>query len=465
MKKSAVLFTLAFILGLLPIELKAQGANNSNTFSKEKIASIQKISTLFNKKNVFGIAPHKNIATAANSQVYLIDTAIEYTLTQLIKTDTVMFNYSYNDTGLVTSALAKLLQNGQWTNYTLEKMSWDASKLTLTMLGEFWENGQWTDSTLEIITMNTFTNVSTAHPLTGLTMKWQNGHWADSTSGTWTYDASGNNLTETWEILQNGQWTFYYSESYTYDQNGNQLTALQQYLNGQLTDSSLTTYTYDASGHELTDLYAERDSGQWNNLTLDTYTYNQKGNRIKDLYAYWTNNQWITANYDTLTYVYDANRNIISFTAAAEFQAYPLTPGSALSPTNYSITVADLPNPKSLVGNFNGYNMTISYVLTNITTSVSANKSNIPQTFSLSQNYPNPFNPSTTISFNIPSKSYVSLKIFDMLGREVATIVSGEMPAGSYTSQWNAAKMSSGIYFYRLEAGTFIQTKKLILLK
>ena len=85
--------------------------------------------------------------------------------------------------------------------------------------------------------------------------------------------------------------------------------------------------------------------------------------------------------------------------------------------------------------------------------------------FELNQNYPNPFNPSTMISFSLPSKSFVSLKVFDFMGREVATLVSEQMLGGAYSRQWNAAKMSSGIYFYRLRAGSLIKTKKLILLK
>lgn len=89
----------------------------------------------------------------------------------------------------------------------------------------------------------------------------------------------------------------------------------------------------------------------------------------------------------------------------------------------------------------------------------------VPTAFSLIQNYPNPFNLSTIFSFNLLSNSFVSLKIFDVLGREVATIVSEEMLAGSYSKQWNATKISSGVYFYRLQTGSFIETKKLVLLK
>jgi len=89
----------------------------------------------------------------------------------------------------------------------------------------------------------------------------------------------------------------------------------------------------------------------------------------------------------------------------------------------------------------------------------------VVHSYSLTQNYPNPFNPTTTISFSLPSKSFVSLKVFDILGRDVASIISEEMSAGNYSRQWKADKMSSGIYFYRLQAGSFIETKKLVLLK
>jgi hypothetical protein len=89
-----------------------------------------------------------------------------------------------------------------------------------------------------------------------------------------------------------------------------------------------------------------------------------------------------------------------------------------------------------------------------------------PRQFILSQNYPNPFNPNTTISFDIPTRSHVTLKIYDLLGREVATLITNEiMPAGSYTRQWNAEHMSSGIYFYRLQSETNSLVRKLVLVK
>ena len=90
---------------------------------------------------------------------------------------------------------------------------------------------------------------------------------------------------------------------------------------------------------------------------------------------------------------------------------------------------------------------------------------NIPKQFILADNYPNPFNPSTTIQFSLPKASFVILNIYNSLGQEVARLVTQQMNAGIYKTEWNAIGFSSGIYFYRLKAGSFTETKKLVLLK
>lgn len=89
----------------------------------------------------------------------------------------------------------------------------------------------------------------------------------------------------------------------------------------------------------------------------------------------------------------------------------------------------------------------------------------IPQNFSLSQNFPNPFNPSTKISFSIPQSSNVTLKVFNALGEEVSELVGGYMKSGNYSVDFNASKLSSGVYFYTLQTQDFIQSKKMILIK
>lgn len=89
----------------------------------------------------------------------------------------------------------------------------------------------------------------------------------------------------------------------------------------------------------------------------------------------------------------------------------------------------------------------------------------MPEGYSLRQNYPNPFNPSTMIEFSIMQEGITSLRVFDLLGREVATLVNGRLNAGSHRVQWDASGAPSGIYFYRLQSGNFIETKKMLLVR
>ena len=98
-------------------------------------------------------------------------------------------------------------------------------------------------------------------------------------------------------------------------------------------------------------------------------------------------------------------------------------------------------------------------------TGIKNENNNIPASFSLSQNYPNPFNPTTIIKYSIPKSGIVTLRIFNMLGQEVATLVNQEQQSGNYSVNFNADKLASGVYMYRIQSGDFSLTKKMTLLK
>ena len=99
------------------------------------------------------------------------------------------------------------------------------------------------------------------------------------------------------------------------------------------------------------------------------------------------------------------------------------------------------------------------------TTSIKSNEDIFPESIKLGQNFPNPFNPSTKIKYSVPQSSNVIIKVFDILGNEIEILVNEEKPAGTYELAWNAASLPSGVYFYQLKAGNYIETKKMILLK
>jgi len=98
-------------------------------------------------------------------------------------------------------------------------------------------------------------------------------------------------------------------------------------------------------------------------------------------------------------------------------------------------------------------------------TDVMKNHNLIPTSFALEQNYPNLFNPTTVIQYSIPKKSDVDLSIYDLLGNKVETLVNKEQTAGVYNYEFNASKLASGVYCYRIKAGNFVQAKKFMLMK
>ncbi len=143
-----------------------------------------------------------------------------------------------------------------------------------------------------------------------------------------------------------------------------------------------------------------------------------------------------------------------------------------------------LAGPEVTMGNFGGTNVHGNWILeitddlggltgtilgwgiryNNITTGIEPIVNN-PETYSLSQNYPNPFNPSTTIRIQLPKEGDVSIKVFDMLGREVSVIINGFMKSGTYDITFDASTLASGTYFYRMQAGDFTDIKKMVVLK
>jgi hypothetical protein len=102
---------------------------------------------------------------------------------------------------------------------------------------------------------------------------------------------------------------------------------------------------------------------------------------------------------------------------------------------------------------------------TGVTTTVEQVGNEIPTQYSLSLNYPNPFNPTTKIQFDIPKPGFAMLKVFSLLGREVSALVAENLPAGRYVANWNASEVPSGVYFYRLQVGDFVQVRKMLLVR
>lgn len=181
------------------------------------------------------------------------------------------------------------------------------------------------------------------------------------------------------------------------------------------------------------------DGSSWVNSMKSTLTYDVNNNLTVGLIEIWQEGNWV--NYYKYEYTYD---------------------GTALCKTNNVQAnlieeIRQLWNGAEWV---NSQKQTYAYVPTTIEgTGLTVTD------YSLSQNHPNPFNPSTTIKWQLPKTGLVTLKIYDVLGREVTILVNEELNAGNHETVFDASRFSSGVYFYQIKAGEYINTKKMILLK
>jgi hypothetical protein len=141
--------------------------------------------------------------------------------------------------------------------------------------------------------------------------------------------------------------------------------------------------------------------------------------------------------------------------------------GVGYSGTNYVSATLNL-DPRYFTGDFQiTLEKLIGYLVSNggTITGVQNISNNVPDRFELKQNYPNPFNPTTRIEYSIPKNSLVSVKIYNMLGQEVQTLVNEFHSAGTYLVEFNGAGLSSGTYFYTIQTGDFVETKRMVLVK
>lgn len=177
-----------------------------------------------------------------------------------------------------------------------------------------------------------------------------------------------------------------------------------------------------------------------------------------------TTGQFSTINLQTL-FLYDSTKSLIVEVTQCGYSGVGIgvyyTILSGIKRSAGPLTAVPCPHPW---GNQNGYSTHTGLAITT-TLGVVPISGNIPSAYLLKQNYPNPFNPATEIHFGIPKTGFVSLVLYDMLGREVRQLVSEELQAGEYSYTFNASSLPSGVYMYVLRAGDFSETKKMMLIK
>jgi hypothetical protein len=409
--------------------------------------------------------------------------------------------YTYDNMGNQLTSLSDQWLNNAWVNSNRITNTYDKSDNQLTHLTEWWSNNEWINSERLTYNYNDKNN-----ELSFLWEHWINGAWVNMRRFTYSYDESGNCIASLCQTGDNGEWVNQEKDSYTFDNSGNNLTYnIEFWTEGVWQNSRRGNYTYDNNGNSLSGLFEQWKNDSWEGVERYTSDYDNAGDQIKSLnetysdgkwvnsylylYSYdnnehksvytgfiWTNDAW--KNYSRYSYIEDMSGN----------RLYELLEGGVDSSwvnvykDNYTYSVnGNCIHAESLKWDCdswiaeNGllqlwYNNNQEYLIgfREVNVEYESFSDNIDENFQISnltQNYPNPFNPITSIDFILAKDGFANLSLYNITGSKVAVIVNEYKQAGSYSIQFNASNLPSGVYFYKLEGGQSSQVKKMILIK
>ncbi len=384
--------------------------------------------------------------------------------------------YEYDENNNKTLKLRQKQDSTGWGNYDKIEYEYDTNNNLIFEFEQFWVDSVWVDTDRRTIEYNT-----EGKPITEIFEYWFIDKWNLDYRLDREYNENGllSMLTEVTEFL--GSLFNSKRDTFAYDSDGNLLEQIEQryadsvwapykqylhkYSNGMLDTTTFswwedtfwdpfdrTIFTYNNNKdktHETVQLF--QDSA-WVNRSQDTWVYSQL-NKVEEYFtSYWVSEAWDKdAGY---VYEYDSEGNNI-FQQIGNWENGAYSSEGLIAPL--TLKVSD-----DLEFVYSGTSFT-AFFSSSVT---SVNESEfIPVNFKLEQNYPNPFNPTTRIKYQVSSNENVTIKVFDSIGREVTTLISKQLQPGVYEVDFNASAFSSGIYFYMIQAGDFVQTKKMLLIK
>ncbi len=414
------------------------------------------------------------------------------------------FIYTYDINGNTLSEITENLVNNNWVTSNRIFVSFDFNGKLLTYKEEYLDNGIWLISSNFInqydqngnLILEEYQDIYLGELVSGVISNTYNSSNLIVTSlderiignskenfelTEYTYNSDNkliNRVVKSWSINQ--QWNYSLQEFFNYNNNGLLETyTVQSRYNNNWVNIFKENYLYNSFNKiaEKKNEIAVADT--WLNDSRETFTYNTSGSLTNYQQEIWQINAWV--NLTKLEYLYNSNGKII----IARKETYVNNAWQLDTKIYYSYNEENnftsgncmvfendtwVPGTGVYITTFNQGEDTLYYYGKNINIDLikiteTEDTDNIVNNFSLSQNFPNPFNPSTNISFTIPNSGFVTLKVYDILGKEIATLINEELNAGNYTKTFNATNLSSGVYFYKLQTSKFSETKKMILMR
>lgn len=380
--------------------------------------------------------------------------------------------YAYNADGTSKIQLQQLWDTtgNQWMHAYLMNYAYDSNQNLTEQVTQMWDTTKWVNAYRYQYAYN-----SSNQKTNSLTQTWFNNQWNDQVRTRYSYNNQDSLAETVQEGWLNNAWVNTQRHQYTYNNQGELLQELFQNWGGHWLDSERYQYTY-SNGLMTQEVYQSWDmiQSQWVNSDKYSYTYDRNKNVTEELAQTWDGTQWVNDSRNQFTY--NANNQWTLWvtqgwdsTASQWISIFQLkyTYDANNNPTEFLYQTRDTTNMASTIW-INTLQVLSYYTTTRpdgVPTPIEKTVVNIPDKISLYQNYPNPFNPSTQIKYDLSKTQPVHLTIYDITGRKVAVLVNEKQSAGAHIITFNANGLSSGVYFYRLEAGDFVQTRKMVLIK
>lgn len=286
-----------------------------------------------------------------------------------------------------------------------------------------------------------------------------------------TYDENNRLSLELWQDWENTEWIDIRKWIISYDDMGNIKEVIWQfplYRGDPLQNEMRDVFTYDQNNDNvqfLTQLWDYLDSS-WQNLELQTYTYNDNHKFTEELVQNWNTTDTTWENSSLYYQQYNEYNNYtteLGYSWNVFDEIWEISDRDSNAYDEYQNNTYYILEFVGGTGWEKLFDITLTW--TQVVTGLDNNGNISPIEYNLAQNYPNPFNPTTTINYSVPLAGLVTVKIYDVLGNDIKTLVNKEESAGDHSIQFNGSDLASGVYFYRMSAGNFINTKKFILMK
>jgi hypothetical protein len=366
---------------------------------------------------------------------------------EINRIDTGLCKFDYDSTGNLISLTCSVKGEITWINQWCEIYTYDNDKKLTSNTYKFWDGNNWVNNRRESYEYDLSKN------MTSLLVQYSdNDVWSNFSKNVFAYDGNGNNIIKLVENWVDNSWATMEYDSLIYDNDEKLEITVKKIWDGEkLRNYFRESYIYDSNGNMSSKLKENWNEGSWKKSLLNTYSYDLNGNM--ELWLLEIHNDENRENVNRIRYEYNQNNNLTSLVSEKWLDS---------SWTEFEREIElDIFNDNYIRNNYSGTSFKFYYGIISNTKGFDK----IPSSISLMQNFPNPFNPSTTIKFSIPKASDISIKLYDVLGREVKTLFTDKIEAGLHSLEFDASDLPSGVYFYSLGYEEYSLTKKLLLLK